>query len=298
MTAYYNEIDQYAAQWLRNLIAANLIVKGDVDTRSILDVPHQDLRGYTQLHFFAGIGGWSYALRLAGWPDDRPVMTGSCPCQPFSLAGQQKGFDDDRHLWPVWFKLIQQLRPPVVFGEQVASPIGYQWLDLVRVNLEDLGSAFGAAVLPAAGVGAPHGRHRIFYVADSMRSGRTQRKTNSGILGEARNGSARLIVTHPGRDISNTDGKSPQRPAVPWRERNHWAVEPSMGRVAHGVPNRVPQLRAYGNAIVPQCAAAFIEAYMTCDPPGDEQAELEQLFSQHAHAEQSELEALLARYIP
>src|SRR3990167_3813886 len=73
MTAYYNEIDPYAAQWLRNLIKAGHIAPGDVDERSIVDVRADDLRGYTQCHFFAGIGVWSHALRLAGWPDELAV---------------------------------------------------------------------------------------------------------------------------------------------------------------------------------------------------------------------------------
>jgi hypothetical protein len=111
--AYYNEFDPYAAQWLRNLIDAGLIAPGDVDTRSITDVRPADLAGYTQAHFFAGIGGWSLAARLAGWPDDRPLWTGSAPCQPFSVAGAQKGQSDERHLWPVFAELIRTVRPPV-----------------------------------------------------------------------------------------------------------------------------------------------------------------------------------------
>src|ERR1700691_2565119 len=124
MTAYYNEWEPYPAQWLRNLIKAGLIAPGDVDERSIKDVKPDDVRGYTQCHFFAGIGGWSYALRLAGWPDDRPAWTGSCPCQPFSQAGQRKGVADERHLWPKFFRLITFCRPAVVFGEQVAAKAG------------------------------------------------------------------------------------------------------------------------------------------------------------------------------
>lgn len=167
MSAYYNEIEPYAAQWLRNLIAAGHIAPGDVDERSIVDVRADDLRGYTQCHFFAGIGVWSYSLRLAGWPDDRPVWTGSCPCQPFSAAGKGAGFDDERHLWPHWFALACALRPSVVFGEQVTSAIGHGWLDLVQSDLEGEGYAVGAVGFPACSVGAPHIRQRLYFVAES-----------------------------------------------------------------------------------------------------------------------------------
>jgi DNA (cytosine-5)-methyltransferase 1 len=167
MTAYYNETDPYAAQWLRNLIAAGEIAPGDVDERSIVDVRANDLRGYTQAHFFAGIGGWSVALRLAGWPDERPVWSGSCPCQPFSSAGAGKAGDDERHLWPAWASLIAECRPGTVFGEQVEAAIGWGWLDLVFADLEAEGYACGSAVLPACGVGAPHIRNRVWFVADA-----------------------------------------------------------------------------------------------------------------------------------
>ena len=167
MTAYYNEIDPFAAAWLRELISDGLIADGDVDERSILDVRPNDLTGYDQCHFFAGIGGWSYALRLAGWPDDREVWTGSCPCQPLSSAGQQKGHADERHLWPAFHKLIAECQPATVFGEQVASKLGREWLSGVRADLEDLGYAVGAADIGAASVGAPHIRQRLWWVADS-----------------------------------------------------------------------------------------------------------------------------------
>jgi DNA (cytosine-5)-methyltransferase 1 len=163
--AYYNEIDPYAAQWLRNLIAAGHIADGTVDERSICDVKPEDLHGFTQCHFFAGIGVWSHALRLAQWPDARAVWTGSCPCQPFSLAGKSAGVLDERHLWPHWFWLIEQCRPAVIFGEQVEAALGHGWLDLVHADLEGIDYAVGAAGVPAAGVGAPHIRQRLWFVA-------------------------------------------------------------------------------------------------------------------------------------
>lgn len=168
MTAYYNEFDPKAAAWLRELIKAGHIAPGDVDERSIVDIRPSDLIGYTQCHFFAGIGVWSYALRRAGWPDDRPVWTGSCPCQPFSAAGKGNGFDDERHLWPHFHWLIENCRPPVVFGEQVASKDGLGWLDLVQADLEGSGYASGAVDTCAAGFGAPHIRQRLYWVGKRL----------------------------------------------------------------------------------------------------------------------------------
>ena len=164
VTAYYNEKDPYAAEWLRRLMLCSLIPWGDVDERSIEDVTPDDLRPYTQCHFFAGIGIWSLALQRAGWPDDRPVWTGSCPCQPFSAAGKGAGFDDERHLWPVWYQLVAQCRPPIILGEQVASKDGLNWLDLVSSDMEGAGYAVGASDLCAAGFGGAHIRQRLYFV--------------------------------------------------------------------------------------------------------------------------------------
>ena len=165
--AYYNEHDPHAAEWLRNLMAAGLITEGVVDERSICDVQAADLAGFQRCHFFAGIGGWDAALQLAGWPDDRPVWTGSCPCQPFSAAGKRKGTKDERHLWPEFFRLIRECRPSVVFGEQVASKDALSWLDGVFTDMEGADYACGAADLCSAGVGAPHIRQRLFWVANA-----------------------------------------------------------------------------------------------------------------------------------
>jgi DNA (cytosine-5)-methyltransferase 1 len=162
---FYNEYDPFAAQWLRNLSDAGHVARGRVDARSIKELEFFDIPEGKQAHFFAGIGVWSKALRLAGWPDDVPVWTGSCPCQPFSAAGRRGGFKDDRHLWPDWFRLIKECRPPVIFGEQVASPDGLKWLDTVSTDLESADYAIGAADISAAGVGAPHLRQRLYFVA-------------------------------------------------------------------------------------------------------------------------------------
>lgn len=166
MTAYYNEFDPFMAQWLRNLIAAGHIAPGIVDDRSITDVRASDLNGFTQCHFFAGLGGWSYALRLACVPDDFPCWTGSPPCQPFSVAGAGRGKDDSRHLAPAFLDLLSECRPATLFGEQVANAVKKDnWADALFLELAEEGYASGFAVLPACSVGAPHKRDRIFFAA-------------------------------------------------------------------------------------------------------------------------------------
>lgn len=184
---YYNEWDKYAAAWLRNLIDAGHLPAGEVDERSIADVSPGDLAGFTQCHFFAGIGGWSLAARLAGWPEDRELWTGSPPCQPFSVAGKQRGQDDDRHLWPHYFRLIAARRPSVLMGEQVAAAVGKDWLDGVHADLESIGYTSGASVVPACAVNAPHRRDRLWFVADrhgSMGDGERARLEGFGGHGD------------------------------------------------------------------------------------------------------------------
>ena len=235
--AYYNEIDPYAAQWLRNLIEAGHIAPGDVDERDIRDVYPSDLHGYNQCHFFAGIGIWSHALRRAGWPDSRPVWTGSCPCQPFSAAGRRSGMLDERHLWPAFHHLIKQRRPPVVFGEQVASKDGLGWLDLVQADMEGAGYSVGAADLCAAGVGAPHWRQRLWFVAERLAdAGRTRSERGPDAQGSAHAGATQR---HQGSDddqprgntgrVADTDDdrQSPGRlPVRPGRQDEAEAIEP------------------------------------------------------------------------
>jgi len=162
---YYNEWDKFAAEWLKQLIKDGLIPDGEVDNRSIADVEPSELAGFTQCHFFAGIGGWSRALQLAGWSPDRPVWTGSPPCQSFSTAGKGKGKDDERHLWPVFFNLIRECQPTAVFGEQVAAAIRHGWLDDLQIDFEAEGYASAAVVLPSGSIGAYHKRDRLFFTA-------------------------------------------------------------------------------------------------------------------------------------
>jgi len=195
---FYNEHDPKAAAWLRELIAAGHIPNGVVDERSIADILPGELTGFTQHHFFCGIGGWPLALQLAGWPKDRPVCTGSCPCQPFSDAGKGDGQDDPRHLWPAFFRLIRECRFDVVFGEQVEGAIGHGWLDGVQANLETEGYAIGHCVLGAHSAGAPHIRQRLYWVANSERNaGRAWRIADQSREGDGTESSGTSI--EPGR---------------------------------------------------------------------------------------------------
>ena len=375
MSVYYNDSEPFVCAWLKNLIAAGLIPAGDVDERPIQEVMPDDVRGYTQAHFFAGIGGWPYALQLAGW-GDRPVWTGSCPCQPFSAAGKGKAEDDARHLWPHWFRLIRECRPERVFGEQVANGVGKGWWDVVSTDLEAEAYTVGAVVLGAHSVGAPHIRQRLWFVADAEHAerwpigvhrederhggdaGRSEAHGESGARSEVRlvddTASARCdgtgqgpeseardearvrgpecrrtvselgdttepgcergesesspgrqaerrLLARPGdaRDLANTERRAPERRRhdvgsapggvegqawererlrldpwagcefVPCRDGKARPVEPGTFPLAHGIPNRVGRLRGYGNAIVPETAAAFVSAYMELCPTRD-----------------------------
>lgn len=384
---YYNEYDPKTAAWLRELVRRELIPAGDVDERSIAEVKPDDLRGYTQCHFFAGIGGWSLALQLAGWPADRPVWTGSCPCQPFSTAGKGLAQKDERHLWPVFFDLIRQCRPEHVFGEQVASAIGHGWLDGVSADLEAEGYACGATVLGAHSVRSPHQRQRLYWAAHAeLQHERSTRPHEAGIghsawssevdrladarhmrwgngtiaegspcdattgrsagvddaecaglqrlgfagstdtsdgfrkgvgqsaeassdnhrleqpdsrrceLGEEQHGDALPDTTnrdsrrqHPDGpcghlrakgDEPRRDGRAGATSAESGRRGvgGYWSdfqlvqcrdgktrrvpTEPAFFPLAHGIPARVVRLRGYGNAIVPQVAAEFVQAYL------------------------------------
>ena len=238
MRAYYNEFDPYCVEVLKRLIAAGEIAPGDVDNRSIEDVTPSDIENYSQCHFFAGIGLWSYALRLAGVEDDDRVWTGSCPCQPFSAAGKGAGFTDERHLWPSWFWLIKQRQPVKIFGEQVAQGIAFEWLDVVASDMERENYAFAAASMPAASIGAKHKRQRLSWFAhapDAERDKQPREKSRS------------RQVRRMGRVIK------------PLPQNADWQNTLTLFRgVDDGYPRRLGATDAIRNAIVPQQQAVFI----------------------------------------
>ena len=267
------------------------IPEGTIDDRSIEDVKPEELEPFDQCHFFAGIGVWAYALKQAGW-GDRPVWTGSCPCQPFSAAGKSGGFDDERHLWPAFHHLIRVRRPGVVFGEQVASKHGLTWLDLVQADLEGESYTVGAVDTCAAGFGAPHIRQRLYWVAHcegerrgEEGAGSRRSEERAGNSGEPSTMAHTKYDGHgrPGRDASKqggnrqedrifdggnsglckaTNGFWSDAKWLPCKDGKARPIEPGTFPLAHGIANRVGLLRGYGNAIVAPQAQTFIESYM------------------------------------
>lgn len=250
---YYNEWDKGAAAWLRELINQKLIPYGYVDERSITEVTPSDLEGFTQCHFFAGIAGWSLALKLAGVSEKVRLWTGSKPCQPFSDAGNHKGKDDERHLAPTFSRLARECNPPIIFGEQVKSAIGHGWLDDIFIEMESQGYACASSVLPACCVGSPHQRDRLFYGAKALHADNKQQLSTTN---EERVGN---IIWTDNAHVSNAWEK---HDTLLRTDGGFMRVEPGYKPVVDGIPGRVGRVRGYGNAIVPQVAAEFIKAFM------------------------------------
>jgi len=233
---YYSEWDQGAAAWLRELMADGLIAPGAIDTRSITDVQPEDLRGFTQHHFFCGIAGWPLALDLAGWGRERPVWTGSPPCQGFSVAGRGQGFDDPRHLWPAFFRLIRECRPDALFGEQVTAAIGHGWLDLVHDDLESIGYACGATSLPAGAL-APHKRDRLWFYARPFANGEQRRAVTQLGVGhgaDAERGPAERHRLALGDEARGVQGASHERQRF-WHDARHGSDDGQGARAELGV---------------------------------------------------------------
>lgn len=293
----YTDMDPFCCSWLEELVRSGCLPKGDVLCADMTEINPETVRKYTQRHWCCGIGGWPLALQIAGWPIDRPIDSASLPCQPFSVAGLQKGESDERHLWPSFRQTVKILTPPVIVGEQVPAAIKLGWLDGIFDDLERENYACGAVVLPACSVGSPNIRQRLWWcaerVADSEgnngRAGISGTETGVGPDGIGWGGSSggganfwsdSLYIPCadgkmrrvPGLWVANTDvctdngGKpQPKQRTVPGANekcRGQWQVEPSLFPLADGLPNRVGILRGAGNSINAYCAAEFIKAYM------------------------------------
>ena len=275
MVAYYNEIDKNAVNWLRQLISDGLIADGIVDDRSILEVQPADLKGFSQHHFFAGIGGWSLALRQAGWADTKPIWTASLPCQPFSVAGTQKGKNDDRHLLPHYLDLVKQCRPHIQIGEQVPGAIKHRWLDDLYNEMERENYAVGAVILTAAGAGKAHIRQRLYWMSQ-IRMGNSERNGfNEDTL--------RHSISQGEKESRMRQSKRSNTEQIEWiecRDAKYRPIKSGITSLVNGVsggvvhsgdtlnPNNSAEalairIKGYGNAICIPSAKLFINAVMS-----------------------------------
>ena len=259
---FYNEYAEFPAQWIRELGAAGAIPDGIVDGRSIEHVAPEEITGFDLAHFFAGIGVWAYALEAAGWPrSGLRTWTASLPCQPWSQAGKRGGFDDERHLWPVFYRLVQRCQPAVIFGEQVASPDGLAWLDRVFADLEGTGYAVAAVDTPAAGFGAPQKRQRLYWLAarvgdtahikrELQRSGRPESIRWEEPVGERGSPDPK----------GGTSGYWHDALWIQCLDDYQRAVGPGLRTLADRSAWGVESLRGYGNACNAEAAIGFVRA--------------------------------------
>ena len=263
------------------------------------------------LDLFSGIGGFSIGLEKAGfetaafceiedypravlrkhWPDTPiyrdvkqltgeqlradgifpDVLVGGYPCQPFSVAGRQRGEEDERHLWPEVHRLIRELRPRWVICENVSGHIKLG-LDEVLSTLEAEGYTVWPFVIPACSVDAPHKRDRVWIVANSHSSadgrasrqderedGQVSQRNNGGVVdqsGEIRTAMAdsqsERLQGRTEEQVYGVGDVSQQFDGSGADFRDGWPTEPNVGRVANGVPSRSHRIKALGNAVVPQ----------------------------------------------
>ena len=182
-------------------------------------------------------------LTLNDLPERPDVICGGYPCQPFSVAGKQRGTEDDRHLWPEMYRLIQECRPTWVIAENVVGHVN-MGLDEVLFDLESIGYQAQPFVIPACGVNAPHRRDRLWIVGYSQ-SERVQGLRSSGQQ----------------KPLAHAQQGLPMRPSERAGFPN-WEAEPSVGRVVDGVSNRVDRIKALGNAVVPQIPEVIGRAIM------------------------------------
>jgi DNA (cytosine-5)-methyltransferase 1 len=198
------------------------------------------------------------------------LITGGFPCQPFSVAGQQRGSADDRWLWPKMAEIIDRIRPTWVLAENVPGIINME-LDTVLFNLENIHYSTQAITIPAVGVDAPHRRERVWIVGNANNSrypdaNGCENVADSGcklreeIWTESQKNKSQQTIHNKRCYPFMADANNPSAECGSW-----WTAEPELGRVAHGIPNRVDRLRGLGNAIVPQVAYQLICMMIAAD---------------------------------
>ncbi len=217
---------------------------------------------------------------------DVTLLSGGFPCQPFSIAGKRRGANDDRYLWPEMLRVISELNPHWVLGENVPGIVNMA-LEQCCIDLENQGYEVQPFNIPACAVDAPHRRARIFIVAYSKHQ---RRFSGSAYFsrGQIRDWAGRLISKNSqnrdererrtcksSKDVSNSFsfngnnggygtgkicGKRSESTEIPRSISRSWPTEPELGRVVNGVPNRVDRLKCLGNAVVPQQVYPILQA--------------------------------------
>ena len=275
------------------------------------------------LELFSGIGGFSLGLEACGmtttafcerdpycqsilkkhWPktpvhtdvrkldgkqyqNSIDVVAGGFPCQPFSVAGNRLGSEDDRPLWPEMLRIIRECRPRWVIGENVSGFVKMA-LDDVSSDLEGEGYAVRAFVLPAVAVEARHRRDRCFIIAHRedvayasgeglQRHGQEHQLRSFGeeeqVIGRGdvahtigSRGETWLSGQEQGQEGHSREFNHEGYQRSWWETGGEWPAEPSVGRVADGVPNRVDRIKSLGNAVVPQLIQAIGELVLAAD---------------------------------
>ncbi len=206
------------------------------------------------------------------WRGRVDVVTAGFPCQPFSLAGQRRGEDDERNLWPETIRCLREIRPRWALLENVPGLLVHEYFGTVLRDLAESGFDARWGVLSAAGCGAPHQRKRLWVVADasfrrlegcSFVHGMCGTSC-AGRDGELAGGGPEMAYA-AGRNATDTESDDTERTSsagiwrglfVEPRRSGWWSAEPDVGRVADGVAHRVDRLRALGNGQVPAVARA------------------------------------------
>lgn len=203
------------------------------------------------------------------------IISGGFPCQPYSLAGKQKGKADDRHLWPEMLRIIGEIHPSWVVPENVPGIINWSGglvFNEVQDDLENKGYEVCPIILPAVGRGAIHRRRRVWFVAYSAsngckgrhkETGGTQRQSEQRWMQQSSGGSSFNAYTNSKRLQGNSSEPQTRRNINGFAEivsGGNYPSEPSLCRTNDGIPNRVDRIKSLGNAIVPQVAYQIFKA--------------------------------------
>lgn len=215
---------------------------------------------------------WSDLRTFDGqpWRGAVDIVTAGYPCQPFSVAGNRKGADDPRHLWPHVARVIRECEPAFAFLENVPGHVSLG-LESVATDLRAMGYSVQAGIFSAAQCGAPHLRKRLFILAANARGVELwqQSRRRRGPVGQ---GAALAGIYGASGVDSNAYGQGQlQSQGIVTGERRWagdvgrkdmwpWLVESPICSVDDGISNRLDRLRALGNAVVPQVAALAFHA--------------------------------------